>query len=202
VRASWVVDLDPSHLSLPLTLAALPPNPLFGCSPLPSSLLGHPLSPSPPKCLQPHHLTLAPPSPPLQGAIPCRLDLRRVVQVPNWFWWREEGRKERGRIQGDFCDYLLFICAAIPLNRCYVCELVEVLSRNLVGGRTAVVLVIYGIFSWVISGDQWENHVELFHTFPMSTYALDSELYFSRYRCLNPGMLLSKKTDLQVGEQQ
>jgi hypothetical protein len=27
----------------------------------------------------------------------------------------------------------------------------------------------------------------------MSTYALDSELYFGRYRCLNPGMLLSKK---------
>jgi hypothetical protein len=116
-----------------------------------------------------------------------------VVQVPNWFWWREEGRKERGRIQGDFCDYLLFICAAIPSNRCYVCELVEVLSSNLVGGRTAVVLVISGNFSLVISGDQWENHVELCHTFPTSTYALDLELYFSRYRCLNPGMLLSKK---------
>jgi hypothetical protein len=50
-------------------------------------------------------------------------------------------------------------------------------------------------FSWVISGDQWDNFVELFHTFPTSTYALDSELYFKRYRCLNPGMLLSKKTD-------
>jgi hypothetical protein len=48
----------------------------------------------------------------------------------------------------------LFICAAIPLNRCYVCELVEVLSRNLVGGRTTVVLVISGNFSWVISRDQ------------------------------------------------
>jgi hypothetical protein len=57
-------------------------------------------------------------------------------------------------------------------------------------------------FFVVISGDQWKNHVELCHTFPTSTYALDSELYFSRYRCLNPGMLLSKKTDLQVGEQQ
>jgi hypothetical protein len=115
-----------------------------------------------------------------------------------------EGRREegKGRIQGDFCNYLFFICAAIPLNRCYVCELVEVLSRNLVGGRTTVVLVISGNFSWVISGDQWENHVELCHTVPMSTYALDSELYFGRYRCLNLGMLLSKKTDLQVGEQQ
>jgi hypothetical protein len=89
----------------------------------------------------------------------------------------------------------LFICAAIPLNRCYVCELVEVLSRNLVGGRTSVVLVISGNFSWAICGNKWENHVELCHTFPMSTYALDLELYFRSYRCLNPGMLLSKKTD-------
>jgi hypothetical protein len=108
--------------------------------------------------------------------------------------WRIGGKEEK-IIQGDFCDYLLFICAAIPLNRCYVCELLEVLSRNLVGGRTAVVLVISGKFSWAISGDQWENHVELCHTFPMSIYALDSELYFRSYRCLNPSMLLSKKTD-------
>jgi hypothetical protein len=107
-----------------------------------------------------------------------------------------------GRIQGDFCDYVLFICAAIPLNRCYICELVEVLSRNLVGGRTTVVLVISGNFSWVIGHNQCDNHVELCHTFPTSTYAFDSELYFSRYRCLSPGMFLSKKTDLQVGEQQ
>jgi hypothetical protein len=79
------------------------------------------------------------------------------------------------------------------LNRCYVCELVEVLSRNLVGGRTARVLVISGNFSCVISGDKWDNHVELCHTFTTSIYALDSELHFGRYRCLNPGMLLSKK---------
>ena len=45
-----------------------------------------------------------------------------------------------------------------------------------VGGRTAVVLGISGNFSWAISGDQWDNHVELCHTFPTSTYALDSEL--------------------------
>jgi hypothetical protein len=37
--------------------------------------------------------------------------------------------------------------------------LVEVLSRNLVGGRTTVVLVISGNFLWAISGDQCENHV-------------------------------------------
>ena len=64
--------------------------------------------------------------------------------------------------------------------------------QNFVGARTAVVLLVSGDFSWVISGNQWENHVELCHTFPMSTYALDSELYFRGYRCLNPGMLLSK----------
>jgi hypothetical protein len=72
--------------------------------------------------------------------------------------WRIGGKEEK-RIQGDFCDYLLFICTAIPLNRYYVCELVELLSRSLVGGRTTVVLVISGNFSWAISGDQWENHV-------------------------------------------
>jgi hypothetical protein len=78
-----------------------------------------------------------------------------------------------------------------------------VLSRNFVGGRTTVVLVISGNFSWVISGDQWKNHIELCHTFPTNTYALDSELYFRKYRYLNPGMLLSKKNRfLQVGEQQ
>jgi hypothetical protein len=52
-------------------------------------------------------------------------------------------------------------------------------------------------FSWVISGNQWVNLVELCHTFPTSTYALDSELYFRRYRCLSPGRLLSK-TDCRV----
>jgi hypothetical protein len=41
--------------------------------------------------------------------------------------------------------------------------------------------------------NQWENHVELCHTFPTSTYALDLELYFKRYRCLNPGMSLPKR---------
>ena len=70
------------------------------------------------------------------------------------------------------------------------------------GGRTAVVLGISGNFSWEIGGNQWENHVELYHTFPTNTCMLDSELYFKRYRCLNPDMLLSKKTDFQVGEQQ
>jgi hypothetical protein len=48
--------------------------------------------------------------------------------------------------------------------------------ENFVGGRTAVVLEISGNFSWVISGDQWVNHVELCHTFLTGTYALDSEL--------------------------
>jgi hypothetical protein len=74
----------------------------------------------------------------------------------------------------------------------YLCESVEVLSRIFEGGRTAVVLSVLGDFSWVISGNHYENHVELCHTFPTSTDALDSELYFRRYRCLNPARLLSK----------
>jgi hypothetical protein len=36
-------------------------------------------------------------------------------------------------------------------------------------------------------------NVRLCLIFPMSTYALDLELYFKRYRCLNPGMSLSKR---------
>jgi hypothetical protein len=54
--------------------------------------------------------------------------------------------------------------------------LVEVLSRNLVGRRTEVVLAVSRNFSWVISDKQYENHVELYHTFPTSTYMLNSEL--------------------------
>jgi hypothetical protein len=45
-----------------------------------------------------------------------------------------------------------------------------------VGGRTAVVLAVSGKFSWVISDKQYENYVNLCHTFPTSTYALNSEL--------------------------
>jgi hypothetical protein len=35
---------------------------------------------------------------------------------------------------------------------------------------------ISGNFRGLISENQWDNHVELCHTFPTSTYALDSEL--------------------------
>jgi hypothetical protein len=99
-----------------------------------------------------------------------------VVQIFNCFQWREEGRKERGRTQGDFCIYLLFICAAIQLIRCCVCDWVEGLSRILGGGRTAVVLGVSGHVSWGINGNQVGNHVEHWHTFPTSIYALNSEL--------------------------
>jgi hypothetical protein len=99
-----------------------------------------------------------------------------VVQVSNCFRWREEGRNKRGRIQGDFCVYLLFICAAIQLIRCCVCDLVEGLSSILGGGRTSNVLAVSGHFSWEINGNQFGNHVELWHTFPTSIYALNSEL--------------------------
>jgi hypothetical protein len=44
------------------------------------------------------------------------------------------------------------------------------------GGRTALVLADSGDFSWEISDNQYDNHVEFCHTFPTSTYALDSEL--------------------------
>ena len=56
-----------------------------------------------------------------------------------------------------------------------------------------MVLAVSGNFSWVISVNQYGNHVGICLIFPMSTYALDLELYFKRYRCLNPGMSLSKR---------
>jgi hypothetical protein len=94
------------------------------------------------------------------------------------------------------------LCAAIKLIMCLSMRIGRGAVQKFCGWRTAVVLTISGNFRGLISGNQLEKHVEIFHTFPTSTYALDSELYFRRYRCLNPGMLLSKKTDFQVGEQQ
>jgi hypothetical protein len=64
-----------------------------------------------------------------------------------------------------------------------------------------VVLAVSENFSCVISVNQYGNHVGICLIFPMSTYALDLELYFKRYRCLNLGMSLSKrqrKTDYRV----
>ena len=61
-------------------------------------------------------------------------------------------------------------------------------------------LAVSGDVSGVISVNQYENHVGLFLIFPTSTYALNSELYFKSYRCLNPSMSLPKtgKTDCRV----
>jgi hypothetical protein len=96
------------------------------------------------------------------------------------------------RIQGDFV--IIFFVLVLQSNWLYVylCESVEVLSRNFVGGRTAVVLSVFWDFSWVVSGNHCDNQVELCHTFSKSTYALNSEVYFRSYRCLKPVRLLSK----------
>jgi hypothetical protein len=78
---------------------------------------------------------------------------------------------------------------------------VAVQKNRFSGGRTAAVLAVSGDFPLVISVNQYDNHVGLFLTFPTSTYALNSELYFKSYRCLNPSMLLpkrEKKTDCRV----
>ena len=104
----------------------------------------------------------------------------------------EGRRRERsGRIQGDFAIIFLFVLQSNWLY-VYLCESVEVLSRNFVGRRTAVVLSVFGDFSWVISGNHCDNQVEICHTFTKSTYALNSEVYFRSYYCLNPTRLLSK----------
>jgi hypothetical protein len=77
---------------------------------------------------------------------------------------------------------------------------VAVKKTDFSGGWTAVVLAVSGNFSWVISINQYGNHVWVCLIFPMTTYALDLKLYFKRYRCLNLGMSLSKreKTDYMV----
>jgi hypothetical protein len=100
-------------------------------------------------------------------------------------------KEEKGGTQDDLEVIYVF---ALKFNWLYVylCESVDVLSRIFVRGRTEAVLVVSGDFSWVISGNKWKNHVELCHTFPTSTYALDLKLYFRRYCCLNPARLLSK----------
>jgi hypothetical protein len=105
------------------------------------------------------------------------------------------GRKKeggKGRIQGDFV--IIFFVLVLQSNWLYVylCKSVEVLSRNFVGGRTAVVLAVSGDFTWVINGNHCDNKVDLCHTFLKSTYALNLEEYFRSYRCLNPVRLLSK----------
>jgi hypothetical protein len=123
-----------------------------------------------------------------------------VAAISIGVWREEEGRREEPKVNSCL-TFVVFMLQSIGLC-VYPCESVEVLSRNFVSGWTAVVLGISGNFRWLISGKQWGNHVELCHTFPMSTYALDLELYCKRYRCLNPGMLLSKKQIFQVGEQQ
>jgi hypothetical protein len=86
--------------------------------------------------------------------------------------------KEGGREEPKVISYLTFVVFVLQsIGLCvYLCESVEVLSRNFVSGWTAVVLEISGNFRGLISGNQWDNHVELCHTFPTSTYALDSEL--------------------------
>jgi hypothetical protein len=93
------------------------------------------------------------------------------VQISNWNLVEGRRREEMGRSQGDFViNSCLFV---LQFNRLdvYVCELVEVLSKKnrFAGGRTAVVLAVSGDFSWVISDNQYDNQVELCHTFPMST---------------------------------
>jgi hypothetical protein len=171
-RESWFGPLTS------LTLAALSPNPPLFVQPPPIPL---PLWPPPPLPSPPFSSTCSHtpnPSPPPPSPPPKVSFVAARIYVA---WCKSStvfggGRKERGRTQGDFCVYLLFICAAIQLFRCCVCDWVEGLSRILRGGRTAAVLVVSGHFSWRINGNQFMNHVELWHTFPTSIYALNLEL--------------------------
>jgi hypothetical protein len=92
----------------------------------------------------------------------------------------EGGRRKKGRrkggTQGDFKIILFSICAAIQLITCLPMRIGICVVQFFVGGGTTLVLADSGDFSWEISDNQYDNHVELCHTFPTSTYALDSEL--------------------------
>ena len=88
---------------------------------------------------------------------------------------RRKKRRRKGGTQGDFRDHFVVFVLQSNWLHVYLCDLVEVLSRNLVGGRTAVVLAVSGHFSWEINGNQFGDHVELCLTFPTSIYALNLE---------------------------
>jgi hypothetical protein len=98
-------------------------------------------------------------------------------------WLRSQlefvGRKKKGGREepkvNSCLNFVVFVLQSIGLC-VYLCESVEVLYRNFVSGWTAVVLGILENFHGLISGNQCDNHVELYHTFPTITYALDSEL--------------------------
>jgi hypothetical protein len=66
--------------------------------------------------------------------------------------------------------------AAIQLFKCCVCDLVEGLSRILRGWTNSSKISDFWAFLWRVKGNQFGNHVELWHTFPMSIYALNLEL--------------------------
>jgi hypothetical protein len=182
----WAVDLNPtvgSPYFFSLTLAdhfysflplVWPPHPLpLALDVAPSlSLFSQVIAATPPNPSRPHPIS----SSPRCHSFPAWIYVA-LAQVSNWILVEGRRREERGRIQVDFEIISCLIVLQSNWLYVYLCESVEVLSINFVGGRTTVVVVISGNFSWVLSGDQWENHVELCHTFPTSTYALDSELY-------------------------
>jgi hypothetical protein len=153
--ASWALNLDPAHQSH-LTLAAAPPLPLgifaaapfpypFSWTPPPSPIffLLKPLQPSPPK-------TLAAPPPHFSSPPPPR------CSPPSWFsvvWLQSQlefgGRKKEGGREESKVNLCLifFVFVLQSIGLCvYLCESVELLSRNFVSGWTAVVLGISGNF--------------------------------------------------------
>jgi hypothetical protein len=101
--------------------------------------------------------------------------LRRVDAISIGVWREEEGRR-KGRTQGEFVIKFCCFCAAINLIMCLSLRIGRGAVQKFCEWVTAVVLVISRNFLGLISGNQWDNHLELYHTFPTSTYALDSEL--------------------------
>jgi hypothetical protein len=156
----------------------------FGCRPLPLLLSPKNLQPPSHNPSRRPHLLLSKvqPSPLGSPSSWCKPSIG--------VWWEEEGRR-KGRTQGDLV-VIFFIYAAIQLVIRSSMRFGRGAVQNFVGGRKTVVLLLPGDFAWVISGNHCKNHVEVCYIFPKSTYALDSEVYFMRYRILNSPRLLSK----------
>jgi hypothetical protein len=179
----WAVDLDPgvgSPLVSPLNPSrpslSLPhpfgrPPSLFlsstlAAAPIPLLLAAAAHSPTNPS----HPLSQSP----SQGAAPLLWDLHRVVQASNWRIGG--GRTKRWRNNSRWSYVYFVFLLRLRLINC---------SRKRIGGsavlilggrRTEVLWTVSGVFAAVISYNHYDNHVEICHTFPTSTYALDSEL--------------------------
>jgi hypothetical protein len=139
-----LVSPNPSRPPFPLGFLQPPPSPplSLGRHPPPIFFLLKPLQPSPPKTLATPPFLFPPPrcSPPAWFSV---VWLRSQLEFGGR---KKEGGREEPKV--NLClTFVVFVLQSIGLC-IYLCESVEVLSRNFVSGWTTVVLGIWE-FSWV-----------------------------------------------------